>query len=159
MNGGLVPLVLLGTTIGLMLAFVSIRGAILSLIAFAAAALAGLANPFGLSPQLIFTGLWLSMIVAVVLVYLPVERWSVAAIPVCLNAGFWLGACAALIETRGALVAGLLPALVAIPARWLTQRKFDIVIKVVASWMIAIASLSLFVSLIPTPGYKPDHME
>ena len=50
-------------------------------------------------------------------------------------------------------------ALIAIPANWLTQRKLDIIIKVVASWMIAIASLSLFVSLIPTPGYKPDHME
>jgi len=150
---------LLSATIGLMLAFVPIRRATLALVAFAAAALAAFSVPIGLSPSVNFTGLWLSMIAAAILVYLPVARWSVAALPMCLNAGFWLGACAALSGNRTALVIGFLPALIAIPARWLTQRKFDIAIKVIASWMIAIASLSLFVSMIPTPGYKPDHME
>jgi len=159
MNGGLVPLLLLSATIGLMLAFVPGRSAWFALAAFAVAALAGLAIPLGLSPQIIFTALWLSAIVAAILVYVPVARWSVAVLPLCLNAGFWLGASAALTGNHAALALGLLPVLIAIPARWFTHRKFDIVIKVIASWMIAIASLSLFVSLIPTPGYKPDHME
>ncbi|MCY7399023.1 MAG: hypothetical protein LH466_09350 [Sphingomonas bacterium] len=159
MNGGLVPLMLLSATIGLMLAFVPGRRAWLALATFAIAAVPGFAIPLGLSPQIIFTALWLSAIVAAILVYVPVARWSMAVLPLCLNAGFWLGASAALTGNRSALVLGLLPILVAIPGRWLTHRKFDIVIKVVASWMIAIASLSLFVSLSPTPGYKPDHME
>ena len=34
-----------------------------------------------------------------------------------------------------------------------------IAVKVAASWMIAISSLALFVSLMPHPGYVPDHME
>ena len=159
MNGGLVPLVLLSATIGLMLAFVASRRAWLALAVFAIAAVAGWAIPLGLSPQLIFTALWLSAIVAAILVYVCVAHWSMAVLPLCLNAGFWLGASAALTGNFLVLALGLVPALIAIPAKWLAQRKFDIVIRVAASWMIAIASLSLFVSLIPTPGYKPDHME
>lgn len=159
MSGGLVPLVLLSTTIALMLAFVPIRSAGLALIAFATAALLGSAIPFGPSPNVIFTGLWLSMIAAAALTYFPVAGWSVAVLPMCVNAGFWMGACAALSGKWSALGLGLLPLVVAIPATWLTRDKFDILIKVVASWMIAIAALSLFVSLLPTPGYKADHME
>lgn len=157
MNGGLVPLVLVSATIGLMVAFVSMRRAALALAAFAVAALLGLTVPLGLSPSLIFTGLWLNAIAAAAVVYIPVARWSFAVFPLSLNAGIWFGASAALADNRAALAAGL-AALIAIPARWLTHRKFDIAIKVVASWIIAIASLSLFVSLISTPGYKPDHM-
>ena len=159
MNGGLVPLLLLSASIGLMLAFVATRAMIIGLIAFVGAALLALAFPLGMSPNMLFAGLWLSMIAATILVYVPVVRWSFAAIPLCLNAGFWLGSCAALSGDSTAPALGLLPALVAIPAKWLTRREFDIAIKVVASWLIAIASLSLFVSLVPTPGYKPDHME
>lgn len=159
MNGGLVPLLLLSATIGLMLAFVPQRSAWLALVVFAIAAFSGWAVPLELSPPLVFTALWLSAIVAAILVYVPNARWSPAVLPLCVNAGFWLGACAALSGNLAVLALGIAPALVVIPARWLTQQKFDIVIKVIASWMIAIASLSLFVSLIPTPGYKPDHME
>lgn len=159
MNGGLVPLLLLSVTIGLMLAFVQGGRAWLALAAFAVAALLGSAIPHGLSPPLIFTALWLSAIVAAILVYVPVARWSALVLFLCANAGFWLGASAALTGNRAALALVLLPSLVMFAAKWFTERKFDIVIKVAASWMIAIASLSLFVSLIPTPGYEPDHME
>lgn len=159
MNGGLVPLTLLSVTIGLTLAFTPARMVMIGLIAFAVAALVGFDLPVGLSPTVTFIGLWLSMIATAILVYLPAGRWLIAALPLCLNAGFWLGACVGGSDDRTALALGLLPALIAIPAKWLTQRKFDIVFKVAASWMIAIASLSLFVSVIPTPGYKPDHME
>lgn len=159
MNGGLVPLLLLSATIGLMLAFVARRTALIGLVAFIATGLLAFAIPVGLPPPAIFAGLWLSTIAAAILVYFPVARWSAAALPICVNAGFWMGACAALSGNWSALGVGFLPVLVAFPASWLTRRKFAIVIKVIASWMIAIASLSLFVSLIPTPGYKPDHME
>ncbi len=129
------------------------------MVAIAAAALVAFSMSFGLSQGAIFTGLWLSMVVAAVLVYVPVSRWSVAVLPISLIAGFWSGACAGLTGSRAALLIGILPLFISIPARWLTRGKFNIAVKVVASWMIAIASLSLFVSLIPTPGYKPDHME
>ena len=159
MNGGLVPLALLGATLGLMLAFAAGRTTSLGLLAFAAAALLAVLIPVGLSPNLLFAGLWISMIASAALVYVPPARWSVAILPLCLNAGFWLGAVAGVSDDRFALGSGLLAALIAFPAKWFIRQNFDIVVKVVASWMIAIASLSMFVSLMPTPGYKPDHME
>lgn len=158
-NGGLVPLYLLSATIGLMLSFVPGRGAWVAVAALALSAVLGFAVPLGLSSRVIFTALWLTVIVVAALVYFPVARWSAAALLLCIIAGFWLGASAALSPQRGALALGLIPVLIIIPGKWLTRTKFDIIIKVVASWMIAIASLSLFVSLIPTPGYEPDHME
>ncbi len=153
------PLLLLSATIGLMLAFVANRQATFALAGFGAAAVVAYAASLELGPNLVFAGLWLSMIAAALLVYLPVRRWSIAALPLSLNAGFWLGACASLTGNVAALVIGVLPLFIVIPARMLTIGKFSIALKVIASWMIAIASLSLFVTLIPTPGYKPDHME
>jgi ABC-type proline/glycine betaine transport system permease subunit len=67
--------------------------------------------------------------------------------------------CAHLILAAIGLALGLLPTLLAIPVHWIARQKFAILLKVVASWVIAIASLALFVSVMPTPGYKPDHME
>ncbi|MBA3667386.1 MAG: hypothetical protein H0W65_06655 [Sphingomonas sp.] len=159
MNGGLVPLFLLSATLALMLSFAPIRMTSLGLLAFAAITPLLFLMSGALSSTIIFLGLWASMIATALVVYLPIARWSAAILPLCLNAGFWMGAYAALYSDRAGLALGLVPALLAFPVKWLIRRKFDIVIKVVASWMIAIASLSMFVSLMPTPGYKLDHME
>ncbi|MDQ3080490.1 MAG: hypothetical protein M3R03_10905 [Pseudomonadota bacterium] len=159
MNGGLVPLLLLSATIGLMLAFVANRQAMIALLGFGIAAIVAFAVPIHFASNTVFAGLWLSMIAGVVLVYLPVARWSVLALPICLNAGFWLGAGAGLSGDRLALLIGIFASFILFPARLLARGRLNIALKVVASWMIAIASLSLFVTLIPTPGYKPDHME
>ncbi len=159
MNGGLVPSLLLGATIGLMLAYVLNRQAIIGLLGFGIAATVAFAVPIDFAPNLVFAGLWLSMIAAAVLAYLPVARWSALALPICLNAGFWLGAGAGLSNNSLALLIGILASFILFPARLLARGRLNIALKVAASWMIAIASLSLFVTLIPTPGYKPDHME
>ncbi len=159
MNGGIAPLLLISATIGLLLAFTSLRQISFGLLAFGVAAMIGFAAPHLLALQLVFAGLWLSIIATAALVYLPAGRWRAAALPLAINDGLWLGACAAMTSDVRGLGLGLLPALLAIPANWLAMRKFNIIIKVVASWMIAIAALSAFVSLMPTPGYKPDHME
>ncbi len=142
-----------------MLSFVATRTLAMALVGFGAAALVAFTASLDFAPNIVFAGLWLSMIAAALMVYLPVARWSMAALPISLNAGFWLGACAGQSNNLSSLVIGILPLFIAIPARLVTGGKFNIAVKVVASWMIAIASLSLFVTLIPTPGYKPDHME
>jgi hypothetical protein len=159
MNGGIIPLLLLSVTLGLMLAFATTRLTIVGLAAFASVALLAFAAPIALASNSIFIGLWLTIIAAAALVYLPVARWRHAIIPLCLNAGLWLGAYAALSGDRRDFALGLIPALIAIPAKWLVRRRLNLGLKVVASWVIAIASLALFVSLMPSPGYKPDHME
>jgi hypothetical protein len=50
--------------------------------------------------------------------------------------------------------------LVAVPASWTVRRHDSIPVKVVSSWVIAIAVLAITLQLLPvTPGYLPDHME
>ena len=159
-NGGILPLLLLSSTFGLALSFVPWPAAWKGLAAFAMAAVASLLIqiPRSLNDGF-FVGLWLSVIMIAALAYLPVARTTPRAIAVGLYAGLWIGVGASVSGLRPNLLLALLPALVFLPGKWFTGRGYPIVIQVVASWMIAIASLSLFVSLMPTPGYKPDHMQ
>lgn len=160
MNGGIVPLLLLGTSFGLSLSFVPWFAAWRGLLAFVLSSAAGLgiSVPTGLTDAF-FAGLLLSTIAIAGLAYLPIARTTPRILMAGLYAGFWMGAYASISNSRAQLVFALLSVLVFLPGKWCTSRGYPIVIQVVASWMIAIASLSLFVSLVPTPGYKPDHME
>ncbi|QNM81716.1 hypothetical protein H8M03_06460 [Sphingomonas sabuli] len=164
MNSGILPFLLLSATLGLVLSFAPARWAAIggltsAVTALAVYALAPLQDASPAFMQAVFLCLWASIIVTGVIAYLPLARSPRWVVPAALNAGVWTGACAALTASLGGLVVGLLPILLVIPGTWFTRRKFCIVIKVVVSWMIAIAALSTFVSLIPTPGYEPDHME
>jgi len=76
-----------------------------------------------------------------------------------MNAGGWAGALTSLSGMHGALWLALPFSLLCLPGRRIERRGLGIAIKVAASWMIAISSLALFVSLMPHPGYVPDHME
>lgn len=160
MNGGLLPLLLICVTLGLSLALAPWRMAWFAVAAMTVSALLlSLARLAPDTSDAIFVGLWLSVIVTAVLTYLPRRYADRLMIPAGLNAGAWAGALSAVSDKRGDLILAIGAALLFIPARWFTLRGYHIVIKVVASWMIAIASLSMFVSFMPTPGYKPDHME
>lgn len=159
MNGGIAPFLLLAGTIGLLLGLAPWRRALAGGVVFVGAALLGFMVHAHMMLGVVFTGLFLSMILVAVLVYYPARLWAMWVVPISINCGLWLGTCAALTSTSTGLALGLLATLLAIPVHWIARQKFVILIKVVASWMIAIASLSLFVSLMPTPGYKLDHME
>lgn len=160
MTGGALPLFLLCAALGLALGFGSKRGAWFGFACMVGVAilLASLSLPERLAPP-ITAGLLLSVIVTAALSYVrsgSADRWLLAA---GLNAGGWAGAYASAFDQRAALALALPLGLLFIPGRWFVERDYSIVLKVAASWMIAIASLSIFVSLLPTPGYKPDHME
>ena len=159
MNGGIVPFLLIGFTVGLMLAFARPRETWIALAVLTAAALLSFALPTGLPEMTVFVALWGSMAAIAATTYFRVVRAPAVRIPLSLIAGLCIGTGAAYSEDGGGLALALLFALASFPGKWILARKFDIVVKVVASWMIAIASLSMFVSLMPTPGYKPDHME
>jgi hypothetical protein len=46
------------------------------------------------------------------------------------------------------------------PAAWIIEWRKPIVIKVVSSWLIAVAALAATLQCLPvTPGYMPDHIE
>lgn len=156
----MVPLMLVCATLGLALSFARLRACLIAMSGMAGAAL--LFTLVGFSPDdsdWIFPGLWLTVIATAVLILVPDRFAERLMIPAGLNAGAWAGAVASVSGRRGDLIVALALLLLFIPARWFRLRGHQIVIKVAASWMIAIASLSMFVSLMPTPGYKLDHME
>lgn len=50
--------------------------------------------------------------------------------------------------------------LVVLPAAWVVGRRQRIAIKVLSSWLIAVAVLAATLQFLPmTPGYLPDHMD
>lgn len=160
MNGGILPILLICATLGLALSLVGRRDAWLGVAAviLSAFSVSMLKIAHGAS-TIIFVGLFLSTIFTAVLIYLPrawPRRW---AIPVAVNAGGWAGALASLSDMHSALWLALPLCLLCLPGRWIDRRGLGIAVKVAASWMIAISSLALFVSLTSHPGYVPDHME
>ena len=160
MNGGMLPLLLICTTVGLVLSLVGRRDALLGLAAIALSALAVSLLEFPPeASKIVFAGLFVSTIATAVMVYLPRSWPRYWAIPIALNAGGWAGALASLSGMHSGLWLALPLCLLCVPGRLIEQRGLGIAVKVAASWMIAISSLSLFVSLMPHPGYVPDHME
>lgn len=160
MNGGILPILLMFATLGLMLSRADARAAWLGFFGLAVAA--GLMSQVPLdrsSTTAVLLGFWISLIASAALVFRPVElpdRWAIAA---AINGGAWAGAFALLSQRQVGLAASLVVALLFVPGRLIVGRGLAIVCKVAASWMIAVATLAIFVSLTPTPGYQPDHME
>ncbi|MBA3577875.1 MAG: hypothetical protein H0W39_09745 [Sphingomonas sp.] len=160
MNAGAVPLLLLAGAIGFALAFQTMRAASLS-----AAAAITTALIMALAPipqrfdQVITVGLLLSTLATAALVFLPANLRKLMVLAAAINGGAWMGAAASASSLKGELAAALPLTLLFIPGKWLTSRGYDIVIKVLSSWLVAIAALGMFVSLLPTPGYEADHME
>lgn len=161
MNAGILPLLLLSATLGLALSRASERGAWIAIGAAIATALAVAILPVPTNAQpVVFAGLWVSMILTAIVVYLPKGISRRFAIIAPVNAGIWAGALFALSPGLPASALAAVPLfLLFYPGRWLAARGYGVAVKVAASWMIAIASLSLFVSATPTPGYVQDHME
>lgn len=160
MNAGILPIALLFLAAALALSFASVRSAAAGVGATAAGALLLGLQPFG-SPELkwLFVGLWLSAIGTIGSIYLWARMPLPMAIAVGLNSGAWAGALAAGTSLRSQAVLAILILLLALPGHRLVRRGNGIVLKVVGGWVVAIATLAIFVSLTPTPGYKPDHMQ
>lgn len=161
MNAGILPLAMLSATLGIAFSRTSERQAWVALAVAMAMALMVAFLPVPQSVHsIVFAGLWCSMIVTALLVFLPSgasRHWS---IPAAVNAGAWAGALAATSPTLPISALAAVPLfLLFYPGRWLAKQGFDVAFKVAASWLIAIASLSLFVMTTPTPGYEQDHME
>jgi len=160
MNGGIVPSLLVCVTIGLLLSFTTGRVAWFAIAAMIATA--AISAMFSLPQSLataIFVGVWATIIVAAALTYFPptmAQRW---ALPIAAIAGVGIGSLGSLSGRKVDLVLAIPISLLFVSGRWVVARGYGLANKIVASWMIAIAMLSAFVSLTPTPGYKPDHME
>ncbi len=106
-----------------------------------------------------FVGVFATVIAMGALTYFPspvAQRW---ATPLAVAAGAGVGTMASASGRKSDLLLVLPLALLFIPGRWIVARGLDLGIKIVASWMIAVALLATFVSMTPVPGYEPDHKE
>lgn len=160
MRGGFLPPAILVTTLALALAFLPRRRAMISAGLMAVVALsAWWANPPARWIEPIFVGCWLSVIATAGLVHRPLELPPALFLVAAANSGLWAGAVTAVAGRARDLAIALPLVLLFVVGHTIVLRRWGIGLKVVASWLTAVAILATMVSLTPTPGYQPDHME
>ena len=162
MRGGVLPPAMLFAALGLALSFASRSARVPSLLA----ALAGTGTICFLPiPQSWLEGVYLAFWTSVVVTAAGVHfaralgrTW--VAVALSLNAGIWASAVVHLSGSRLDLLIALPCALILFPAAWAGGRFTSIPVKVVSSWVIAVAVLAATLQLLAvTPGYLPDHLE
>lgn len=160
MRGGFLPPAILCCTLGLLLAFLGWRRALIGAGLMMVTAIAVfLAGPDAVWVEAIFLGCWLSVIGCALLLVRPAQLSHWLAFAASLNAGVWVGAVSAVAGDLRALGISLPFVLVCMPGSVIVARGWEISVKVLASWLTAVAILATMLSLTPTPGYVPDHME
>ena len=161
MRGGALPPALLCAALGLGLASAEGRAVVLGIVVLVVTGCAiALAHVPGTWSDAAFLGCWTSIIASAAMVYYAWALPDKAALALSLNAGVWTGAVIALAPSKGDLLEALPCALCAWPAVWARRRGRAIVLKVLASWLIAVAMLAATLQFLPvTPGYRPDHLD
>ncbi|MBI3677329.1 MAG: hypothetical protein HY243_12020 [Proteobacteria bacterium] len=110
--------------------------------------------------EAVFLATWISVAANAASVHLPGGITSRGALALSLNTGIWCGAVIALSGSRLDLVKALPCVFILVPAAWIVRRHTPIIVKVVSSWLIAVAVLAATLQFLPvTPGYMPDHLE
>ncbi len=112
-----------------------------------------------LSDDLAFTGCWVGILLSSASVHLPKGPGPWLSRALALNAGVWGGLVTHVQGGALSVILALPLLLLFIPGQMVVARKWGIAIKVGCSWLIAIAALEIGLNLVPTPGYKPDHMD
>ena len=161
MRGGALPPALLAAALGFLLAFAPRKAIGPALVLFLVAAL--IAGNVRTGPgvlDMVFYGCWASVIVTALSIHVPRLTGRIPAIVLAANAGLWAGAVIAATGHPPDLAKALPWALLCLPGTWLVSRRMGLGIKVVASWLIAVAILAAVLpTTTATPGYAPDHME
>jgi hypothetical protein len=161
MRGGIVPPALLCAALGLALAFAPRNTWVPSVCALLStlAVLTFVPIP-GAWLEGAFLGCWISVIATAGSLQLFTKVNSNAALILSINAGAWSSAVTRLSGSRLDLLEAVPWLLMLWPASWIARRYGSIPLKVVSSWLIAVAALWITLQLLPvTPGYLPDHME
>ncbi len=110
--------------------------------------------------DVIFLNSWVSVLGCAVSVYLRRPVGLFPAVVLSLNAGLWCGTVNALTGSSLGLLKTL-PALAVLwPVGWTARWGTALAVKVVASWLMAVAVLAATLQFLPvSPGYLPDHLE
>jgi hypothetical protein len=161
MRGGVVPPALLFTALGLALAFAPRAAWAPSLLALfvTLCSFTFLPVPPGWLEG-VFLGCWISVIATAASVHLVRGLSARLAFALSVNVGVWASAVISVSGSRLDLLQALPFVLIFLPASWVVARNASIPVKVVSSWVIAVAVLAATLQLLPvTPGYLPDHLE
>lgn len=160
MRGGTLPAALIFAALGFGLSFAPRSIRVPALLTAAIGAVIMLQVPIDVSrAEVVYFVCWASVIVAAASVHLPAGLPDPGAMALSLVCGASAGAVIGLVGSSADLPIALMAAAVILPASWLVASGRGIAVKVVTSWLIAIALLSAALPLTPTPGYAPDHME
>ena len=93
------------------------------------------------------------------LVHRPLKIPPALFLAAAANVGLWAGLVTSVAGKSRDLAIALPCVLLLFVGRPIVERGWGIGVKVVASWLTAVAILATMVSLTPTPGYVQDHME
>jgi hypothetical protein len=161
MNGGALPAALLCAALGLALATAERNAWMIGLAVLTATASAVAFTPVPTRwTNAVFLCCWASVVLSAASVHKPHGLGRIAALALSLNAGFWTGAVTSLSPSKMNLLKALPISLCVFPAMWTIQRGRLIAVKVVSSWLIAVAILAATLQFLPvTPGYLPDHTD
>lgn len=154
---GVLPAALLCAALGLALAFAPRRAWTPALLILTAAALAASLPELGprwREPLLV--GCWLSVLLTATAAHAPGGGGLALALLISANAGAWSG----LVAGGPTAVLLALPwALLCLPGAWIAARRWGVALKVLASWLAAVALLGAALPTLSTPGSEPDHMD
>ncbi len=159
MRDTVLPVALLAAALGMALSFadrVTARNAAIAALVTAAAVSV---LPFGAVDEPVgFTAMWLSIIAVAASVHFTALHRPAVFYVLAVNAGLWSGVITHVSGNSEALMALPLVCLF-LPGLYVVRRGWGVGIKVVCSWLIAIAALEIGLMFVPTPGYVPDHMD
>ncbi len=104
-----------------------------------------------------FAAAWIATIASAAVILLGGRISRVLTLPMAVAVGAVMGLLGP--DWRIPIVLAALP-IVVIAARFVVARHWALAIKVVAGWLLAIATLNAALAMLPvTPGYLPDHLE
>jgi hypothetical protein len=160
-RGGALPPALLCAALGFALAFAETklwRVGIISVVVAAVAA-AWVRLPAGWTDA-VFLGCWSSTALNSARVNLVGCSGRKATVLLCVNTGIWAGAVISVAGRKADLLVALPCMVTLLPASWAVRRGGAIAVRVVCSWLLAVAILAATLQFLPvTPGYLPDHMD
>lgn len=161
MRGGAAPPSLLAAALGLCLGFAPRGSRAIGLVLFAGTAttVSFVRLPGG-ALEGVFAACWASVILTAASVHAGSILGKAPALFLAVNAGIWTGAVIGMAGAPGDLLKALPWVLVAYPAIRIAPTRGAIALKIISSWLIAVAALAALLPFLPvTPGYLPDHLD
>lgn len=108
----------------------------------------------------VFLGCWSSTVLNALRVHVARPWGPASTVLLCSNTGIWTGAVISVASRKSDLLLALPCTLALLPASWAIRHGGSIAVKIVSSWLIAVAILAATLQFLPvTPGYLPDHMD